>query len=208
MSRPRYGLPGLAAVVIEAPVLARKQRLYVELDMISEAPFFLVVATLNVTLAGFSGLVAAFRRGDQLKTFDVFHLRGIAEVGLANALIALITIPVATASGDLGTATRVGGAVVLAYIVVQIAVFALRQRRMSIRVAAPQAVGAVAIDMTVIAFAIVSIVVQSVSAYESLMVLLLARPMWDFVGVLGDTVRPEASSKTVMTDDPDQKAAS
>ena len=79
--------------------------------MISEAPFFLAVAALNVTLAGFSGLVAAFHRGDQLRTFDVFHLRGLAETGLANALIALITIPVATASGDLGTATRVGGAV-------------------------------------------------------------------------------------------------
>ena len=56
--------------------------------MISEAPFFLGVAALNVTLAGFSGLVAAFRRADQLKTFDVFHLRGLAETGLANALIA------------------------------------------------------------------------------------------------------------------------
>ena len=110
--------------------------------MISEAPFFLGVAALNVTLAGFSGLVAAFHRGDRLKTFDVFHLRGLAETGLANALIALMTIPVATASGDLGTATRVGGAVILAYIAVQIAVFALRQRRMSVRVAAPYAVGA------------------------------------------------------------------
>ena len=161
--------------------------------MISEAPFFLAVAALNVTLAGFSGLVAAFHRGDELRTFDVFHLRGLAETGLANALIALITIPVATASGDLGTATRVGGAVVLAYVVVQIAVFAWRQRRMSIRVPPPYAVGAVAIDITVIAVAVVTIVLQAVSAYESLMVLLLARPMWDFVRVLGDMARPEAS---------------
>jgi hypothetical protein len=177
--------------------------------MISEAPFFLTVAALNVTLAGFSGLVAAFHRGDQLKTFDVFHLRGLAETGLANALIALITIPVATASGDLGAATRVGGAAVLAYIVVQLAVFMVRQRRMSIRAAAPHAFGAVAIDVTVIVFAIVTIVgVQAVSAYESLMVLLLARPMWDFVWVLGNMARPEASSKTTMANDPDQKAAS
>ena len=108
-------------------------------------------------------------------------------------MIALITIPVATASGDLGTATRVGGAVVLAYVVVQIAVFAWRQRRMSIRVPPPYAVGAVAIDITVIAVAVVTIVLQAVSAYESLMVLLLARPMWDFVRVLGDMARPEAS---------------
>ncbi|TMC74946.1 MAG: hypothetical protein E6J15_08200 [Chloroflexi bacterium] len=161
--------------------------------MISEAPFFLGVAALNVTLAGFSGLVAAFHRGDRLKTFDVFHLRGLAETGLANALIALMTIPVATASGDLGTATRVGGAVILAYIAVQIAVFALRQRRMSVRVAAPYAVGALAIDITVIAVAVVTIVVQAVSLYETLMLLLLARPMWDFVQVLGNMARTEAS---------------
>ena len=158
--------------------------------MIPEAPFFLGVAALNVTLAGFSGLVAAFHRGDRLKTFDVFHLRGLAETGLANALIALITIPVATAAGDLATATRVVGAVVLAYIVVQIAVFALRQRRMSIRVAAPYAVGAIAIDLTVIVFAAATILIQAVSAYEALMVLLLARPMWDFVQVLSDMARP------------------
>jgi hypothetical protein len=164
--------------------------------VISEAPFFLGVAALNVTLAGFSGLVAAFHRGDRLKTFDLFHLRGLAETGFANALIALITIPVATAAGDLASATRVGGAVVLAYIVVQLTVFVLRQRRMSIRVAAPHALGAIAIDVAVIAFAVVTIVVQAISAYESLMVLLLARPMWDFVGVLGDMARPEASSKT------------
>jgi Na+-transporting NADH:ubiquinone oxidoreductase subunit NqrD len=87
----------------------------------------------------------------------------------------------------------VGGAVVLAYVVVQIAVFALRQRRMSIRVATPQAVGALAIDVTVVTLAVVTVVVQAVSAYESLMVLLLARPMWDFVRVLGDMARPEAS---------------
>ena len=164
--------------------------------MISEAPFFLGVAALNVTLAGFSGLVAAFHRGDRLKTFDVFHLRGLAETGLANALIALITIPVATASGDLGTATRVVGTVVFAYIVVQIAVFALRQRRMSIRVAPPYAIGAIAIDIAVIAFAVVTIVIQAVSAYEALTVLLLARPMWDFVQVLSDMAGPEASRKT------------
>jgi hypothetical protein len=79
-------------------------------------------------------LVAALRRGDQLRTVDVFHLRGIAEVGLANALIALITIPAATIAGDLQTAVRIGGGAVLAYLVIQIPVFALRQRRMSVRV--------------------------------------------------------------------------
>jgi hypothetical protein len=159
--------------------------------MISEAPFFLSVAALNVTLAGFSGLVAALRRGDQLRSVDVFHLRGIAEVGLANALIALITIPAATIAGDLATAARLGGAVVLAYVVVQIPVFALRQRRMSVRVGVAQAVGAAAIDIGVVAVAAVSIASGAVGAFELLMVLLLARPMWDFVRFLRDMASPD-----------------
>src|SRR5712664_2556917 len=106
--------------------------------MIPEATFFFSIAAVSVTLAGFSGLVAAFRRGDQLRAVEVFHLRGIAETGLANALIALMTIPVATIAGDLRAATPVMGVVVLAYVLVQIAVFALRGRRMSVRSGVPQ----------------------------------------------------------------------
>jgi len=137
--------------------------------MISEAPFFFSVTAVSVTLAGFSGLVAAFRRGDQLRKGDVFHLRGIAETGLANSLIALMTIPIATLAGDLRTATRIVSAVVLVYVGVQIAVFAWRQQRMSIRVGVPQAVGAVAIDVALIALAVATIVLRSVGLYESLL---------------------------------------
>ena len=154
--------------------------------MIPEATFFFSVAAVSVTLAGFSGLVVAFRRGEQLRAVEVFHLRGIAETGLANALIALLTIPVATITGDLRTAAPVMGAVVLAYVLVQIGVFALRGRRMSVRAGLPQAVGAIAIDVAVIALAVVTIVFRAIGAYESLLLLLLARPMWDFVRVLRD----------------------
>jgi len=154
--------------------------------VIPEASFFFSVAAISVTLAGFSGLVAAFRRGDQLRTVEVFHLRGIAETGLANALIALMTIPVATIAGDLRKAIPVLGVVVFAYVLVQIAVFALRGRRMSVRAGRLQAAGAIGIDLAVIALAVVTIVVRAVGAYELLMLLLLARPMWDFVRVLRD----------------------
>jgi hypothetical protein len=140
-------------------------------------------------------LVAAFRRGDQLRSAEVFHLRGIAETGLANALIALMTIPVATIAGDLPTATRIVSVVILVYVAVQIAVFTWRQRRMSIRVGVPQAVGAVAIDVAITALAVVTIVVRSVGAYESLLLLLLARPMWDFVRVLRDMTGPQPSRR-------------
>jgi len=89
--------------------------------MIPDAPFFTAVATVSMTLAGFSGLLVAFRRGDRLRSVDIFHLRGIAETGLATALIALTTIAVATLVGDLRRATRAMAAVVLAFIFFQIA---------------------------------------------------------------------------------------
>jgi hypothetical protein len=92
--------------------------------MIPEAPFFTAVATVSMTLAGFSGLLIAFRRGDQLRAVDMFHLGGIAETGLASALLALMTIPVAILVGNLPTATRGMAVVVLAFIGVQVTVFA------------------------------------------------------------------------------------
>ena len=154
--------------------------------MIPEAPFFTAVAAISTTLAGFSGLLVAFRRGDQLRSIDLFHLRGIAETGLSTALIALMTIAVATLTGDLRSATRLLAAIVLAFIVFQIIVFAWRQRRLSVRTPWPHAVVAVGIDLAAVALAVVTIVLRAVGIYEALLLLLLARPMWDFVRVLRD----------------------
>src|SRR6266851_6416131 len=164
--------------------------------MIPEASYFFSVAAVSVTLAGFSGLVAAFRRGDRLRAVEVFHLRGIAETGLANALIALLTIPVATLAGDLRTAIPVMAAVVVAYVLAQIAVFGLRGRRMSVHAGVAQAVGAIAIDLVAIALAVVTVVVRASGAYEALLLLLLARPMWDFVRVLRDMAGPDVPDGT------------
>src|SRR5260370_25396151 len=97
--------------------------------MIPEASYFFSVAAVSVTLAGFSGLVAAFRRGDQLRAVEGFHLRGVAETGLANALIALLTIPVATLAGHRRTSMPVMAAVVRADVRAPIAVVALRGLR-------------------------------------------------------------------------------
>ena len=75
--------------------------------MLPEAPFLFSVAALSVTLAGFAGLVAAFRRGADWKAMDVFRLREIAEFGLGNALITLLVVPLSTTTGDLPTALRI-----------------------------------------------------------------------------------------------------
>jgi hypothetical protein len=164
--------------------------------MIPEAPFFTAAATVSMTLAGFSGLLIAFRRGDPLRSVDLFHLRGIAETGIANTLLALLTIAIATLIGDLQSATRTLAAIVLAFLGFQIAVFARRQRRLSVRTGLPHAVGAVAIDIAAVIFAVITIVVRAVGIYEVLLLLVLARPMWDFVRVLRDMGGPDVPSKT------------
>jgi putative flippase GtrA len=159
--------------------------------MVPEAPFFTAVATVSMTLAGFSGLLIALRHGDQLRRVDMFHLRGIVETGLGTALIALLTIAVATLVGDLRTATPVLAAVVIAFIGFQITVFAVRQRRTSVRVGRLQSVGAVVIDVATVVLAVVTIFIRAAGAYEVLLLLLLARPMWDFVGVLREMGGPD-----------------
>src|SRR5260370_30463464 len=115
--------------------------------MIPEAPFFTAVAAISTTLAGFSGLLVAFRRGDQLRSIDLFHLRGIAETGLSTALIALMTISVATLTGDLRSATRILAAIVLAFIVFQIIVFAWPPPRLSAPTPWPPALVPPGIDL-------------------------------------------------------------
>jgi hypothetical protein len=154
--------------------------------MIPEAPFFTAAAAISTTLAGFSGLLVAFRRGDQVRGIDLFHLRGIAETGLATALFALLTIAIATMVGNLQSAIQILAAIVLAFIGFQIAVFAWRQRRLSVRSGLIQAVGAISIDLAAVTLAIITIVLRAVGIYEALIILLLARPMWDFVRVLRD----------------------
>jgi|GEM_PF-6942801 len=163
--------------------------------MIPEAPFFTAVATVSMTLAGFAGLLVALRRGDQLRSVDLFHLRGIAETGLANALIALATIVAATLVGHLSVAIRALAVAILAFIGFQIVVFTLRQRRAAIRVGKFQAVGAVVIDFALVIVAISTIVMGAVGLYEALLLLLLARPMWDFVRVLRDIGGPPRSQQ-------------
>jgi hypothetical protein len=72
--------------------------------VIPEAPFVFSIAALSVTLAGFAGLVAAFRRGGDWTAITVFRLREIAEFGFGNALLALVLIPLSATTGDVATA--------------------------------------------------------------------------------------------------------
>jgi hypothetical protein len=68
--------------------------------VIPSTAFLLSVAGLGVSLAGFSGLVAAFRRGATWQKIDAYRLRQIPEMGLAASVLALLTIPLADTVHD------------------------------------------------------------------------------------------------------------
>jgi len=58
-----------------------------------QAAFLFSIAGLSLSLAGFSGLVAAFKRGAPLNPIDAFRLRELPEMALATTFLAVLTIP-------------------------------------------------------------------------------------------------------------------
>ena len=152
--------------------------------MIPESPYIFSVAALSVSLAGFAGLVAAFRRGSELMSVDVYRLRQIAEFGLGNALIALATIPLSTTTGDVSGAFRILGVVGLVFVLGGVALLQGRKRRLGVSGRRSWNAFIVVIDGAAVAAAMATIVVGSVAFFEWQLLALLARPMLAFTFVL------------------------
>jgi hypothetical protein len=139
-----------------------------------------------MTLAGFSGLVAAFRRGGVWKPMDGYRLRQIPEMALAATLAALIAGPVTDAVGSATAAVRIIGAAGLAFTAAHVVVLVLRARRSQIRIPRQGFIGAGLIDLAIFGTAGICIGTGGAVAYEWLLVVLLVRPIVAFVLVLGD----------------------
>ena len=152
--------------------------------MIPEAPYLFSVAALSVTLAGFAGLVSAFRRGSELMPIDIYRLRQIAEFGLGNALIALLTIPLSTTTGDLTLTLRICGALGVLFIFGGVALLLRRQKRLSLRGQAGLTPIIIVIDLANIAAGVATVVVGSIGLFEWQLLFLLSRPMLAFTFVL------------------------
>lgn len=152
--------------------------------MIPEAPFLFSVAALSVTLAGFAGLVSAFRRGGGWTPMDVFRLREIAEFGLGNALVALVLIPASTTLGDSTSALRLAATLGLVFVIGH---SLLLIRRHGILALPPgrwwYGLGAI-LDVGAIATGIAAAVGGSIGLFEWQLLFMLARPMLVFVLVL------------------------
>jgi hypothetical protein len=86
---------------------------------VRDAFFFLSVAGLALSVAGFSGLVTAFRRREEGWTrTELWRLRAIPRLSFILVFLALAPFPLYALSGDEALAIRlVSGLVVLAYLI-------------------------------------------------------------------------------------------
>jgi hypothetical protein len=148
--------------------------------VIAESAYLFSVAALSVSLAGFAGLVAAFRRGAEWTGTDVFRLREIAEFGLGNAVLALLVVPLATTTADVAFALRIAGAAGVAFVIVGVLVLIRRQASLNIPADRVWYAVAATIDFAAIALGIATVLGGSIGLFEWLLLSLLARPMLAF----------------------------
>ena len=146
----------------------------------------IAIAGLGVALAGFSGLVAAFRQSGQWKPLDSYRLLQIPEMGLSTALLALATIPLAETVGSGHAAIQWASGAALAFTMVHVLVLIVRARRMGIDLSRWGVIGAAVIDIATLGAAAVGLALGALPVYQWLLLLLLARPMLAFVLVMSD----------------------
>jgi hypothetical protein len=150
--------------------------------MIAEAGFLFAVAAVSMSLASLAGLVVAFRRSGAWALYDLYRLRQIVEFGFANVLLALALIPLVGIVGSVEGAVRVVAAIALAYFIGHMFVMLRRWRAIEPSEGVPTVV--VALDFLVIVLMTTTIVLGAVTAWESVLILLIARPMIAFLLVL------------------------
>lgn len=148
--------------------------------------FLLSIIGLSVSLTGFSGLVAAFKRGVPLQPIDAYRLRQIPEMALATGFIALISLALADTVGEAPTAIRIAGGAGLLFTIAHIVVLIARTRTMNTRLNRTTWLVAATIDTAVLVAGVVTVVVGTAGAYEWLLVLMIARPGLAFLLALTD----------------------
>ncbi len=153
-----------------------------------QAGFLFAIAGLGVSLAGFSGLVLAFRRGAPLQALDAFRLRQIPEMALAVAFLSLATIPLVDAIGNAQPAIEAACGAGVLFTLFYIVRLVVRARAANI--AQPALTNALAgsIDLLVLFTGAIGLASGSAAVYEWLLVFMLARPALAFVFVLGEVM--------------------
>lgn len=146
-----------------------------------QTALLLSIAGLSVTLSGFSGLVAAFRRGGEWEKIDAFRLRQIPEMALATALLVMATIALGDTLRRASAALQVAAVLAIAFTFGHAIALLVRARREGIRLTAANSALAISIDLAILGLGIVALILASSAAFEWLLVAMLTRPMLAFV---------------------------
>ena len=152
--------------------------------MLPEAGFLFSIAGLSASFLGLAGLVMALRRGGDMQPVDAFRLRQMVEFSFVNIVVALSVVPFTTLLGTSVDAARAVAGAVIAYTVVQNALFSIRGRRAGITFRGGWAVIALGTTAASVVIAAVVIATSSFGWFEVLLVILLVRPMLPFLLVL------------------------
>jgi hypothetical protein len=151
-------------------------------------PFFLTMAGISLSLAGFAGLLASFREPtESWNVVDLWRLRRIVNRSFASVLVALIPIPIFGIIGDEGAAVRIASAVFAAIVLYDLGMLTPEWRRLwpgdrSLYVAWVVSGSIGLLLLANVAFA-------SAGVYELGLVLILLWPAGIFMRVL-QSVRP------------------
>jgi Ca2+/Na+ antiporter len=162
--------------------------------VITELPFLLSIAALSLSLAGLAGLVAGLRRGDGLRPIDRFRLREIVEFAFANALLALSIVPLASLTGSVETAVRIGAIAAGIYLVAIAGVLYRRLRHADIEMTTWVRIAAI-LDLMIVIPAVAAIATGSLAVLQVMFILFLARPMVAFLFVLASFDEDESTSR-------------
>ena len=146
----------------------------------------LSVVGLSVSLAGFSGLVSAFRRGSPLRAPDAYRLRQIPEMALPTGFIALVSLALADSTGNSSLAIRIAGGAGLLFTIVNALVLIERLSSMHVRLRMADSLLATVLNLAAIGAGIAAVAVPTAAAFEWLLVLLIARPGAAFLLALAD----------------------
>jgi hypothetical protein len=146
-------------------------------------PFFLTMAGISLSLAGFAGLLASFRDPSEPWTMvDLWRLRRIVNRSFASLLVALIPIPLFGIIADEGAAFRIASAVFAAIVFIDLVILTPEWRRLWPGDRSLYVAWVVSGSIGLLLF--VNVAVASAGIYELGLVLVLLWPASIFMRVL------------------------
>ena len=149
-----------------------------------QAAFLFSIAGLSLSLAGFSGLVAAFKRGAPLNPIDAFRLRELPEMALATTFLAVLTIALSDALRNEMVTIQIASGLAMLFTVAHVLRLVTRVRQIGISQSTGKQLLVTLANVLLLVTGAVSLGLGTPTAYEWLLVFMLARPMLAFVLVL------------------------